>query len=67
MKSKNIFIGGTNAVPPSKRIRAALMTLAIFAAAVVVTGCDRSDDSDHRDSDHRMNHGNQNHPNGGNH
>ena len=66
MKSKNTFIGGTNAVPPSQWIQTALMTLAIFAAAVV-TGCDRSDDSDHRDSDHRMNHGNQNHPNGGNH
>jgi hypothetical protein len=49
-----------------KSTLAALMTLALFAAALVVTGCDRSDDSDHRDSDHRMNRGNQNHPTGGN-
>lgn len=46
---------------PSKWIQAALMTLALFAAALVVSGCDRSDDSDHH-----MNHGNQNHPTGGN-
>lgn len=61
MKPKRTPIGATNAVTPSKWIQAALMTLALFAAALVVTGCDRSDDSDHR-----MNRGNQNHPTGGN-
>lgn len=40
------------------------MTLALLAAALVVTGCDRSDDSDHRGN--HGNHGNQNHPTGGN-
>jgi hypothetical protein len=65
MKPKSTLIGATNAVTPSKWIQAALMTFALFAA-LVVAGCDRSDDSDHRDSDHRMNHGNQNHPTGGN-
>ncbi len=61
--------GGTNAVTPAKWIQAALMALALLAASLVVTGCNRSDDSDQRDSDHHMNHGNhgnQNHPGGGN-
>ena len=58
--------GGTNAVTPAKWIQAALTALALLAAVLVVTGCDRSDDSNHRDSDHHMNHGSQNHPGGGN-
>lgn len=61
MKPKSTLIGATNPMTPSKWIQAALMTLALFAAALVVSGCDRSDDSDHH-----MNHGNQNHPTGGN-
>ncbi len=66
MKLRSTLIGATDAVTASKWIHAALVTFSLLAAALVVTGCDRSEDSDHRDSDHRMNRGNQNHPTGGN-
>ena len=64
MKPKNTLIGATNAVTPSKWIQAALMALALLAAGLVVTGCDRSDDSDHHMN--RGNHSNQNHHGSGN-
>ncbi len=37
---------------PSKWMRPALVTLAL-SAVLVVTGCNRSDDSKNQDSDHR--------------
>ena len=69
MKTKNTILSGVVAVTAAKWIRPALIALALSVAVLVVAGCDRSGDSDHRDSDHHMNHGNhgnQNHPGGGN-
>ena len=51
MKPKTTLAFRAIAATPSKWMRPALVTLAL-SAILVVTGCNRSDDSDHRDSDH---------------
>ena len=51
MEPKTTLAFRAIAATPSKWMRPALVTLAL-SAILVVTGCNRSDDSDHRDSDH---------------
>ena len=64
MKTKNTILSGVVAVTAAKWIRPALFAPALSFAVLVVTGCDRSGDSDHHMN--HGNHGNQNHPGGGN-
>ena len=45
MKTKTLFDRGTIAVTRSKWTRPAVITLAILATVLVVTGCERSNDS----------------------
>lgn len=57
MKIKNNLLSKIIAVTQSKRMRPALMTLALLVAAVLgVTGCDGSHDSGHHGDHHNQAH-----------
>ena len=63
MKPKTTLAFRAIAATPSKWIRPALVTLAL-SAILVVTGCNRSDDSDHHGPGHNGGHRNQALPTG---
>ena len=64
MKPKTTLACGAIAATPSEWMRPALVTLAL-SAILIVTGCNRSDDSKNQDSDHRDgNHRDGNHRDG---